>query len=184
MTSLTDLLAIPPHRREAIERLSAELRPGFTVALSTHINADGDGCGSESALAQLLGQRGLKARIVNPTPWPTMFGFLLHGVEERSADGVRALEGIDALIVLDISDVKRLGVLADAVRALKVPRLVIDHHVPTEEPAGSVLVTDTGACATGELIFDLACVLDLEMTPPVARALYTALVTDTGGFRF
>jgi bifunctional oligoribonuclease and PAP phosphatase NrnA len=184
MKTLPDLLAIAPHRREAIERLSAELRPGLTVALSTHINADGDGCGSESALALLLEQRGMRVRVVNPTPWPAMFNFLLHGVEERSADGVRALEDIDLLIVLDISDLQRLGALADAVRALDVPRLVIDHHVPAEEPAGSVLVTDTAACATGELIFDLACVLDLEITAPIARALYTALLTDTGGFRF
>src|SRR5918912_1640741 len=116
MKTLPDLLHIAPHRREAIERLSAEFQAGRTVALSTHINADGDGCGSESALALLLEQRGMKVRIVNPTPWPTMFGFLLHGVEERSADGVRALEDIDALIVLDISDLNRLGMLAEAVR--------------------------------------------------------------------
>jgi phosphoesterase RecJ-like protein len=181
---LPDLVAVPPHRQEAIERLARELVPGRQVALSTHINADGDGCGSETALARLLEQRGLHVRIVNPTPWPAMFEFLLEGVEERSADGARALAGIDVLIVLDISDVKRLGTLTDAVRALRVPRLVIDHHVPHDEPAGDLIVADTAACATGELVFDLARVLDLEITPAIARSLYTALLTDTGGFRF
>ena len=110
--------------------------------------------------------------------------FLLDGVEERSADGARALKGVDALIVVDISDVKRLGTLADTVRALRVPRMVIDHHVPTDEPAGDILLADTTACATGELVFDFACVLGLEITPAIARALYTAILTDTGGFRF
>jgi phosphoesterase RecJ-like protein len=181
---LPDLLTIPAFRREAVERLAAELTPGRTVALSTHINSDGDGCGSEVAMALLLEQRGLRARIVNPTPWPSTLTFLLDGVEERSADGARALKGIDALIVLDISDVKRLGTLADAVRAMRVPRLVIDHHVPTDEPAGELLFTDTSACATGELVFDFARVLGLEITPTIARALYTAILTDTGGFRF
>ncbi len=181
---LVDLLAIPPDRRAAIERMAAELRPRLTAVLSTHINADGDGCGSQAALALLLSQRGLHVRIVNPTPWPTMFEFLLDGVTDASRDGVRALSGADLLVVLDISDVKRLGTLADAVRALRVPRLVIDHHVPAAEPPGDMLLADITACATGELVFDLACVLDLDLTPAIARALYTAILTDTGGFRF
>ena len=85
---MSDLLLVPAARREAIQRLSAELRPGMTVALSTHINADGDGCGSQTALARLLGQMGVRAVIVNPTPWPELFRWLLgEDVEDRSAQG-------------------------------------------------------------------------------------------------
>ena len=58
-------------------QLARELTPGRRVALSTHMNADGDGCGSEAALARMLAQRGLDVRIVNPTPWPDLFDFLL-----------------------------------------------------------------------------------------------------------
>lgn len=183
-TGFPDLLSVPAERRAVIQAMSAHLVPGRSVALSTHINADGDGCGSEVALAKLLEQRGLSAHIVNPTPWPAMFDFLLDGVMERSAEGAAALEDIDLLIVLDISDVGRLGTLAEAVRALRVPRMVIDHHVPGGEPAGEVILADVTACATGELVFDVADVLGLNLTPSVARALYTALLTDTGSFRF
>lgn len=185
MRSATNLLDVPESRRQALERLAAELRPGLQVAVSTHMNADGDGCGSEAALARILAQRGMTVRIVNPTPWPAMFDFLLDDdVHECSTRGAAALAGIDLLAVVDISDVKRLGHLTDAVRALTVPKLVIDHHIATDEPAGSIVVADTSACATGELIFDLGTVLDAELTEPVARALYAALLTDTGGFRF
>ena len=86
--------------------------------------------------------------------------------------------------MLDISDVKRLGALADTVRALDVPKLVIDHHIASDDPAGDVVLTDTTACATGELVYDLACALDFEITPAIAQALYAAMLTDTGGFRF
>src|SRR5204862_4646825 len=103
---------------------------------------------------------------------------------DRSADGADALMGIDVLIVLDISDVKRLGGLADAVRSLKAPRLVIDHHIASDDRAGDILLTDTTACATGELIYDLACELGLEITPRIAKSLYAAILTDTGSFRF
>ena len=180
-----DLLAVPPSRRAAIERIGGELVRGRTVALSTHVNADGDGCGSEAALARLLMGMGITPRIVNPTPWPNLFRFLLgDGLEEHSADGARGLADADLLIVLDISDVGRLGHLADGVRKLVVPRAVIDHHVAHDEPAGDILVSDTAACATGELVYDVAQVLGLPITPRVATALYVAMLTDTGGFRF
>ena len=182
---MSELLAVPAVRREAIQRLAATLRPGMTVALSTHINSDGDGCGSQTALARLLGQMGVRAFIVNPTPWPELFRWLLgDDVEDRSTQGAAALKGIDRLIVLDISDVRRLGVLADAVRALPQDALVIDHHLPGDEPPGTTMLSDTAACATAELVFDLARELGLTITTPIAKSLYTALVTDTGGFRF
>jgi len=159
--------------------------PGRRVALSTHMNADGDGCGSEAALARMLAQRGMDVRIVNPTPWPDLFRFLLgDDVRDATAKGSAALKGIDLLIVLDISDVKRLGNLAESVRALTVPKLVIDHHIASDDPAGPVVLTDVSACATGELVYDLACTLGFEITPAIAQALYTAILTDTGSFRF
>ena len=179
-----DLLSVDPACQSSVHELAAVLRPGRTVALTTHMNADGDGCGSEAGLAALLQAEGLTVRIVNPTPWPEMYRFLLDGVEEASARGAGALEGIDALVILDVSDVKRLGNLADAVRSLRVPRLVIDHHVASDEPAGSIRLTSTKACATGELVFDYATVLGLPITETVATALYAAILTDTGGFRF
>jgi len=153
--------------------------------LSTHINADGDGCGSQAAFARLLGQIGINAKIVNPTPWPEMFRFLLGtDLRDESEKGPAALKNIDVLVVLDIADVKRLGVLAETVRSLKIPKLVIDHHVPSEEPPSNLMVADTTACATGEIVFDFATVLDLKITAEVALALYVAMLTDTGGFRF
>lgn len=182
---MLDLLSVPQQRRESIERLAQELRAGRSVAISTHINADGDGCGSETALARLLGQMGIRSRIVNPTPWPDMYKFLLgDDVRDASEMGARALKEADVLVVLDISDVKRLGVLAEAVRRLTIPKIVIDHHLPSDEPPSKVLLADTAACATGELIYDFATCVGLELTPDIARSLYVALLTDTGGFRF
>jgi bifunctional oligoribonuclease and PAP phosphatase NrnA len=182
---VVDLLSVPPHRVEAIERLAREFRAGRSVAISTHINADGDGCGSEAALARLLESSGMKARIVNPTPWPETFRFLLGtDVTDQTDKGPAALNGIDLLIVVDIADVKRLGSLADTVRKLKIPKLVIDHHIPSDEPPSQNMLADTTACATGELIYDVAVTLGLEITPEIASALYVAVLTDTGGFRF
>ncbi len=185
MHTALDYLAIPEPRRAAIEQLAREFVPGRRVVLSTHMNADGDGCGSEAALARLLAQRGLDVRIVNPTPWPAMFEFLLgDDVRDDTARGSAGLKESDLLVVLDISDVKRLGNLTETVRALTIPKLVIDHHIASEDPASDVMLTDIRACATGELVYDLACALALDITPPIAQSLYAAILTDTGGFRF
>ena len=162
--TLPALLTAPPSRRAALKALAPYFRLGLRVALSTHINADGDGCGSEVGLARALAAMGLRPVIVNPTPWPDMFRFLLDRagngpgdgpIEDASARGAAALRQVDLLVVLDISDVKRLGTLADAVRTLQIPKLTIDHHLPSDEPPSTVVVSDTAACATGELVFDL-----------------------------
>ena len=182
---MVDLLTVSKERRESIERFAREFRAGRSVAISTHINADGDGCGSEAALARILTAMGMTVRIVNPTPWPDTYDFLLDSdVVDATSEGSSALRKADLLVVLDISDVKRLGNLADTVRSLKIPKIVIDHHIPSDEPPSDQMLADTSACATGELIYDLATVLGADLTPKMAVALYVAILTDTGGFRF
>ena len=127
----------------------------------------------------------MKVKIVNPTPWPETFRFLLKtDVTDESDKGPSALRNIDLLIVLDIADVKRLGSLADTVRQLTIPKIVIDHHIPSDEPPSQNMLADITACATGELIYDVAVTLDIEITPEIAEGLYVAMLTDTGGFRF
>lgn len=182
---MVDLLTVSKERTESIERLAREFRAGRSVVLSTHINADGDGCGSEAALARILTGLGMSVKVVNPTPWPETYEFLLgDDVVDATSEGSAAIHRADLLVVLDISDVKRLGSLADAVRKFKKPKLVIDHHIPSDEPPSTEILSDTSACATGELIYDLARTLDVAITPDIAVALYVALLTDTGGFRF
>ena len=182
--SKSSFLEIPRARSDAIQRIAKALKDVPVVAVTTHINADGDAAGSVAAMARLLPQIGAKAIVVNPTPWPAVFGFLKTGLDDRTSKGAEALRGAGALVSLDVSDVKRLGSLAGAAKALPGPRIVIDHHVPTDEPAGDIVLADTEACATGELLYDFAMGLGLEIDQPIAEALYTAILTDTGGFRY
>ncbi len=170
----------------AAQELAALLVPGRRICLVTHVHPDGDGLGSQVALVHLLRGAGLDATIANPTPTPDRFGFLfadLPGVD-RSEKAVRELRQADLVIVLDIADLSRLGSLATTVAERGVPVACIDHHVgPGVLPPGPRLV-DSRAAATGELIFRLAEELGWLVTRPVAHALYVAIVTDTGSFRF
>jgi len=170
----------------AAEALAAVFQPGRRVCLTTHVNPDGDGLGSEVALAHLLRARGLTVSITNPTPTPARFQFLfeeLPGVD-RSGEAVKEIRRSDVIVVLDISELGRLGMLAEAVRERGVPVACIDHHVsPGTLPPGPRYVDPTAA-ATGELVCEIGLANRWKITPAAARALYVAVLTDTGGFRF
>jgi bifunctional oligoribonuclease and PAP phosphatase NrnA len=162
------------------------LRPGQRVCLTTHVNPDGDGLGSEVAMAHLLRQQGIDAVITNPTSTPGRLRFLfdqLPGVD-RSAEAVKELRRADVILVLDISDLGRLGMLSTTVRDSGVPVACIDHHVSEGVLPDGPRFVDPSAAATGELVYELATANGWTVSEPVAQALYVAIVTDTGGFRF
>ena len=52
--------AVPSARVQAAREIGAALPPGARVAMTTHVNADGDGVGSEVGLWHLLSARGLQ----------------------------------------------------------------------------------------------------------------------------
>src|SRR5918995_3119025 len=179
-------LSLPPEKAELGQAFAAVLKPGQRVCITTHVNPDGDGLGSEVGLVHLLRAQGLDAVITNPSPTPPRFSFLfddLPGID-RSSEAVKELRRADLIIVLDISDLTRLGMLIDTVRDRGVPVACIDHHVSVGVlPAGPRYV-DPAAAATGELVFEVAQANGWPITQAAARGLYVAILTDTGGFRF
>lgn len=174
----------PPERAAAARDVGAVLVPGRRVVLTTHVNADGDGVGSEVGLWHLLRARGVKPSIANSTGIPDRFRFLVPDGADASERAHKEVEQADVVVVLDISDLARLGDLAQTVKRHRGPVVCIDHHVsPGTLPDGPRLVAPE-ASATAELVFDLAAALGWEITTDVARALYVGILTDTGGFRF
>jgi len=173
-------------RRAGLKRVLQELEPGRKVVLSTHLNSDGDGAGSQAATAHWLTRRGLEPSIVNPTPFPDMFRFLLgEGMgawTPADAEGEQAMREADVFLVLDTAEPSRLGPVGSRTTGRRV--LVLDHHPATSSSVGDVVVCDPTACATGELVFDLITVAGDEVTLPEARGLYVAIATDTGSFRY
>ena len=174
-----------PMSAAALE-VAALARPGQRICLTTHVNPDGDGLGSEVAMVHLLRAQGAIVSVTNPTPTPPRFAFLFADLPDtdKSGQAVKELRRADTIIVLDIADLSRLGALADTVRERGVPVACVDHHIgPGVLPDGPRFV-DPAAAATGELIFLLAREAGWTVTREAAHALYVALVTDTGGFRF
>src|SRR5690606_30820403 len=147
---------VPASRRSHLERIVERVFAARRVILTTHVNADGDGAGSEAAIGAWLAQRGVEAWIVNPTAFPPSFRFLLPRTdmvvdlsEDRAA---KIVAGADLAIVLDTSEPDRITPVDGLIRS--IPTLVIDHHPPGPRALGDG-IQDVTAAATGELVYDL-----------------------------
>ncbi|MBW3534112.1 MAG: bifunctional oligoribonuclease/PAP phosphatase NrnA [Gemmatimonadetes bacterium] len=183
------LYRTPAHRRRKVAAALEALTASRRVILTTHLNADGDGTGSQVALGTWLRALGAQVRIVNPTPFPEMYSFLLEKVGEPSmmaeaggAEARAACARADLAVVLDTGEVQRIGRVKPMIEHLKT--LVIDHHPPGDQPIGGISFRDPDACATGELVYDVMLASGGPWPEAALEGLYTAILTDTGSFRF
>lgn len=156
--------------------------------LSTHVNPDGDGLGSEIALSEWLRSRGKNVHVLNHDAAPPLYHFLdPQNILQQyvEADHAEMVAGADVIVVMDTNHPRRLGSLESAVMASNAVRICIDHHLEPASFADHYVIDET-ASSTGELVYRVLIEADPlhSLTPPVAGALYCAIMTDTGSFRY
>jgi phosphoesterase RecJ-like protein len=146
---------------------------------------DCDAIGSEIGLALALRSLGKTVRIVNGDAVPPHIAFIDLGrdVKVLGRDIAEADLSCDVLAVLDTSAWSQLGPMADVVRRTAARRIVIDHHVSQDDMSAEVF-KDTTSESTGRLILQAIDAIGAALTPQIAAALFAALATDTGWFRF
>jgi phosphoesterase RecJ-like protein len=160
--------------------------PGKRFVMTTHVQPDGDGIGSELGLRALIEAGGASVRIVNHDPTPEPLEFLdPEGVCEvyDAARHDAAIESADVLVMVDNSVPSRLAEMLEPVRRSRALRACIDHH-PDPDPFWTLLVVDDRASCTAELVWRLFARRGMPLDERNARRLYAALVSDTGRFRF
>lgn len=148
--------------------------------ITAHEKLDGDALGSELAFWHLLKGMGKEATIYNQDPTPANYRFLPGS--DRIVHTLPDPKEFEVAVILDCGDLERVG--AEAGRIAAIPSLInIDHHVSNGGFCEAALL-DSQASSTGELVFRLAVHMGEPITPAMAAALYTAVLTDTGGFRY
>ncbi len=186
MTATEDILSVPTERRAALEEVARRLSAARRVVLTTHVGADGDGTGSQVAIACWLRSQKVEVTIVNPTPFPDTLRFLLPDsdlvAELGGGRAEKALNDMDVALVLDTSEANRVAPLMDWLVPEKT--IVVDHHPAGPTVVGDLRVQDTTAAAAGELVFDLITLAGGEWSHEMALGVYVAIVSDTGSFRF
>lgn len=161
--------------------LAEVIKTAHRPVLCGHIMPDGDSLGSVLALGLGLRTLGKKVTLVSSDATPELYNFL-PGVNDIHI-GQLPEEDYDLLIVLDCSVPERLSPLVLTLTEKGLPAVVLDHHV-NDQPFGQYNYIDTRAAATGEIIMDLLDLLQVKLTLDIAVNLYTAIVTDTGSFRY
>lgn len=160
----------------------ARLRKAGSVLIVSHLHPDGDAIGSTlglAALARALGVREAQCLNNDPVPFPYQW---LPGARDIKIPDNAWDAPCDLAVVVDTSAWDRLGGAADAVRKAREV-LVLDHHL-VDAPLGDHYLVDPSYAASGELVMELHDAAGVDIERAAAQALYVAIATDTGGFRF
>jgi bifunctional oligoribonuclease and PAP phosphatase NrnA len=158
-----------------IQAVLNAIQSGQRFLLSAHARPDGDAVGSVLACGMILDQLGKQVDMVFADPVPLIYRGLPCANAIRHVSEIEG--GYDAVILLECDGIERSRLLGLEGRFI----INIDHHV-SGRAFGSVNWIDTDACAVAEMVYNLAKLADVEITPGMATCLYTAVLTDTGSF--
>lgn len=150
------------------------------MLLATHIHPDGDAIGSLLGLGLALEGIKKKVHLYNASVLPAVYHFLpsIHRIKDDAGD----VGAYDTAVILDCSDLQRIGSAAGAVS--RIPAIInIDHHA-TNSRFGKYQLIDPKASATTALVHRLIAAMAIPVTPAIAYAIYTGIMADTGSFRF
>ncbi len=168
-------------RDPRLAALREALREYPRLLLTSHARPDGDAIGSVLALSAILQQLGHQTAIVLADPVPYLHRNL-PGVEQiHRSERIDSVPGFETApcILLECDSTKRSGLSGFSTR----PLLNIDHHLSGRNFA-EVNWIDPDACAVAAMVFYLALDTGAEITPEIATCLYTAILSDTGGFTY
>jgi phosphoesterase RecJ-like protein len=168
-------------RMGSVADVAAALRQASSIGVVGHVGPDGDALGSMVALSLAARNAGITAVASFDEPFivPAEMSFLDTSTLVPPADFPDTL---DVGVVVDTSVPDRVGSLVEKLDASD-QLLVIDHHISDGEWGDSVLI-DRTAAAAAELVYEVIMELGWNITPEVATALYTGIVTDTGRFQY
>jgi phosphoesterase RecJ-like protein len=161
--------------RHNIHAVLHAIERGQRFLVTAHARPDGDAVGSVLACAMILEQLGKQVDVVSCDRVPLIYRTLPCSSAIRQ---VSRVEGeYDAVILLECDGVER-----SRLRGLDGRFLInIDHHVSGRTFA-NINWIDTEACAVAEMVYELARLAGVRITPEMATCLYTAVLTDTGSF--
>lgn len=179
---------LSPHELTALQQSIANAQH---ILLCAHRGPDGDAVGSSLGWASYLQSLGKDVRIVMPTPFPDFLRWLpdSHRIKfyaRHEADAQAIISGSDLIFCLDFNGLGRLQEMQQAVADAPAPRIAIDHHESPEPDIARQIISFPQLCSTSEIVFRL--ILQLGgydgMTRAAATAIYTGMMTDTGGFTY
>lgn len=169
------------------EKILDVIRSKDNFVVVTHVQPDGDAVGSLLAMSDMLEQMGKRVFAFLDEPISHLYDFMPGcGKLSSDVDEMRyfiAESGADICVVaLDCGEADRVGIQKKLLLNVS-PFLVIDHHL-SHRNFGNYRWVEPGRSSTGEMVYEIAEALGQTPSYNSAFALYVAICTDTGSFRY
>lgn len=158
------------------------LREHDDFLIVSHVQPDGDAISSTVAVRWLLDRLGKRSLMINEGRVPPRLEFLPYAGEIVNYGERKPDRRFRAVVAVDCADLSRIGLVHELFEE-PCALLNIDHH-PTNDGFGTVNLLRQDAAATAEILFELIEHAGLALDADAATAIYTGLLTDTGGFRY
>lgn len=152
------------------------------IAILPHIFPDGDTIGSAIGIAEWLKHHQKKGYIVLDDDIPSNLCFMFEDLDQPLSVEEALKQEWDLVIVVDCGETKLFGDRLNLFEKAKMT-VAIDHH-KTHVPYAEWSLVDEHFSSTGEMVAQLFIENGVPFSKEAGRALYTAIVTDTGSFRY
>ena len=161
------------------------------IVITTHRGPDGDAMGSSLGLFHLLKQLGHTVNVITPNEYANFLHWLpgnkeviIYEGNEAAADEITAES--DLIFLLDFSDLSRIAPFNNAVSKSKATKIMIDHHQDPDRDIAKLIFSDTKACSTAQLVYEVMDAMGMTtyLNKSIAECLYVGIMTDTGSFKY
>lgn len=164
----------------SVRTVKAAIKKFNKFFITSHINPEGDAIGSQVAMARLLKKLGKESVMLDDSPVPGVLRFM-----KGSEDILKEMPhnfNFQAMIILDSPDLARIGRVKEFIKKDSVI-INIDHHISNVN-FGKYNWVEPGFSSAGEMVYDLFKAFKAKIDLDDAIALYAAIMTDTGSFRY
>lgn len=153
------------------------------ILIISHVNPDGDTLGTMCALHSIIKkQYKKKAEMLILSKLPKVYEFLPNINEAKTLDKFDKSREYDLVIAVDVASIDRI-IDAQVLFEKAKFSVNIDHH-RTNNEYGKLAIVEPKTSSSGEVVYKMLKALKWELDMDTAVCIYTAILTDTGGFRF
>ena len=166
-----------------IAQLDSIIKSSKNILIVSHVNPDGDTLGSMCGLYSLIKDNyKKKCDMLAVSLIPDNYKFIPHIKNVINIENIDLSREYDLVINVDIAEINRCANAKILFEKAK-NTINIDHH-ETNNGYGEINIIEPKASATGEVLYNIAQNLDWKVSKDSAVCLYTAILTDTGSFKF
>lgn len=161
------------------------------IVITTHRGPDGDAMGSSLGMLHFLKQIGHDVNVITPNEYANFLKWmpgskevLVYEGNEKEAQKIT--QDADLIFLMDFSHISRISDFAEIVSNVNTTKILIDHHQDPDISIADIIFSNTEACSTAQLVYEIIFAMELNnhINKTIAECLYVGIMTDTGSFKY